>query len=136
MKDSLTTGLTTSNRMTVDEGRTIDFMGPDSRVYATPELVRDIENTCRDLLLEHLDEGEDSVGVRIELDHMAATMLGMWVEITAHVTAVDGRRITLEISAQDNLEKVARGKHIRFVVDKAKSAARFKAKAEKVFTDQ
>lgn len=132
MKESLVTGIASTARIEVDEGRTIDFMGADGRVYATPELVRDIEITCRNLLLEHLDEGEDSVGVRIEVDHMAATLLGMWVEITATAVDVDGRRVTLEIAARDNLEAVARGKHIRFVVDVAKSAARFKAKAEKV----
>jgi fluoroacetyl-CoA thioesterase len=132
MKDSLDTGITTTARIEVDEPRTIDFMGEDGRVYATPELVRDIEITCRNLLLDHIDTGEDSVGVRIEVDHLAATLLGMWVDITATVTEVDGRRVTLDITARDNLEAVARGKHIRFVVDVAKSAARFKAKAERL----
>ncbi|HEX6386689.1 MAG TPA: thioesterase family protein [Anaerolineae bacterium] len=131
MKDSLTTGLTTTARITIDEARTIHFMGEEGRVYATPELVRDIENTCRDLLLAHLDPGEDSVGVRIEVDHTAATLLGMWVEITATVTAVDGRRVTFDITARDAVEDVAHGKHIRFVVDVQKSAERFRRKAEK-----
>ncbi|MFQ5418757.1 MAG: thioesterase family protein [Anaerolineae bacterium] len=132
MKESLQTGISTTARYTIDEARTIDFMGDEGRVYATPELVRDIENTCRDLLMAHLDDGEDSVGVHIKVDHMAATLLGMWVEVTAKVTAVDGRRVTLEITARDNLEDVARGKHVRFVVDVQKSAARFRQKAEKV----
>lgn len=132
MKESLQAGIRATVRYTIDEGRTIDFMGEEGRVYATPELVRDIENTCRDLLMLHLDDGEDSVGVHIGVDHMAATLLGMWVEVTAEVTAVDGRRITLEVTARDNLEDVARGKHVRFVVDVQKSAARFRQKAEKV----
>lgn len=131
MKDSLTAGLTTTARITIDEARTIHFMGEEGRVYATPELVRDIENTCRDLLLAHLDSGEDSVGVRIEVDHIAATLLGMWVEITATITAVDGRRISFDIAARDAVENVAHGKHIRFVVDVQKSAERFRHKAEK-----
>jgi predicted thioesterase len=131
MKDTLATGLTTTAHVTIDEARTIHFMGEEGRVYATPELVRDIENTCRDLLLEHLDPGEDSVGVRIELDHVAATLLGMWVEITATVVAVDGRRVTFDLTACDAVEDVARGQHIRFIVDVQKSAARFRQKAEK-----
>ena len=56
-------------------------MGEKARVYATPMLVRDIEIACRDLLLEHLDAGEDSVGTRVELDHLAATLMGMKVEL-------------------------------------------------------
>jgi predicted thioesterase len=74
MKESLTAGLETTARIDIDAARTIDFMGDDGRVYATPELVRDIEMTCRDLLLEHLDPGEDSVGTRVEIDHVGATL--------------------------------------------------------------
>jgi fluoroacetyl-CoA thioesterase len=77
MKYTLTTGLSTTARYTIDKGRTISFMGEEGRVYATPELVRDVENTCRDFLLEHLDPGEDSVGTRVELDHIAATPIGI-----------------------------------------------------------
>jgi predicted thioesterase len=131
MKASLTVGLSTTNRVTIDERRTIDFMGAEGRVYATPELVRDIENTCRDFLMAHCESGEDSVGTRVELDHLAATPLGLWVEITASVVGVEGRRVTFEFSARDNVEEVARGKHARFVVNTAKTLERLKAKAEK-----
>ena len=131
MKDTLKTGLTTTNRVTIERARTIDFMGDEGRVYATPELVRDIEITCRNFLLEHTDAGEDSVGARIELDHLAATLLGMWVEITAQVVEVEGRRVVFEIAARDNLEDVARGRHARFVVDTAKTLQRLKGKAAK-----
>lgn len=131
MKDTLKTGLSTTTRYEIDQGRTISFMGEEGRVYATPELVRDIENTCRDLLLEHLDPGEDSVGTRVELDHIAATPFGMWVEITATLTMLDGRRAGFEITAHDPVEKVAFGKHYRFIVDVEKSIARLKKKVEK-----
>ncbi len=47
MNEKLETGLTRSARISVDDGRTISFMGDEGRVYATPELVRDIEMTCR-----------------------------------------------------------------------------------------
>lgn len=131
MKDTLTPGMSTTVRYTIDEKRTIDFMGEEGRVYATPELVRDIENTCRDFLMEHLDEGEDSVGTRVELDHTAPTLLGMWVEITATLVEVKGRRVAFEITARDPVEEVARGKHNRFIVDVNMSLERLKAKAAK-----
>jgi fluoroacetyl-CoA thioesterase len=131
MKSSLASGLTTTRRITVDRGRTIGFMGEGGRVYATPELVRDVEATCRNLLLEHLDEGEDSVGTRVEIDHLAATLVDMWVEITVTATEVKGRLVTFEIAARDVVDAVARGRHTRFVVDKSKSQERLAAKAAK-----
>lgn len=132
MKDSLAVGLTKTRRIIVDKGRTIGFMGEAVRVYATPALVLDIERTSRELLLEHLDPGEDSVGTRIELDHMAATLLDQWVDITVTVDEVARRRVRLTITAADAVEPVAKGKHDRFVVDVAKTEARLQAKAAKL----
>jgi predicted thioesterase len=131
MKESLTAGVTATRHIDIDAGRTIDFMGDEGRVYATPELVRDIEMTARDLLLEHVDAGEDSVGTRVEIDHVGATLMGMWVEITVTVETVNGRAVSFDVAARDNLEEVARGKHNRFVVDVAKTAERLKGKAAK-----
>jgi predicted thioesterase len=132
MKSTLAAGLTHTRRWEIDKGRTIDFMGEEGRVYATPELVRDIEMTCRDFLLEHLDAGEDSVGTRVELDHMAPTLLGMWVEITITIAELKGRAVTFEIAARDNLDPIGKGRHNRFVVDVEQTKGRLKAKAEKV----
>lgn len=131
MKDSLAAGLGTTRRFTVDRERTIGFMGDEGRVYSTPRLVQDVEATCRDLLLEHLDEGEDSVGTRVEIDHMAATLEGMWVEFSATVAEVNGRAVSLEVTARDALDDVARCRHNRFVVDVAKTKERLAAKAAK-----
>lgn len=128
MKASLQPGVNATRRIFVDKTRTIDFMGEDCRVYATPELVRDIELTCRDLLLQHLDPGEDSVGTRIELDHMAPTGLGMGTEITVTVTEIDKRVVTLDVSAVDDVEQTAAGKHYRFIVDVDKTAERVRKK--------
>jgi predicted thioesterase len=132
MKPSLAAGIATTRRITVDRDRTIGFMGEEARVYATPELIRDIEQTCRNFLLEHIDEGEDSVGARVELDHLAPTLLGMWADITATVVEVKGRLVTFEIAARDVLDPIAKGRHVRFISDTAKTRERLKAKAAKV----
>ena len=131
MKDTLRAGLSSTASVAVDRGRTIDFMGEDARVYATPMLVRDVEVLCRNLVLPHLDAGEDSVGTRIELDHLAATLMGMTVELAARVVAVEGRAVTLEVEGRDAVDAVCRGRHQRFVVDVAKTRARLAAKAQK-----
>lgn len=129
MKQSLAPGITHTARMDVDRSRTIDFMGDDCRVYATPDLVRDIETTARALLLEHLDSGEDSVGTRVAIDHLAATPLGMWVDVTVTVTDVQGRMVVFDVACRDALDRVAAGEHRRAVVNVAKTAARLRDKA-------
>jgi fluoroacetyl-CoA thioesterase len=131
MKASLRPGCTTTKRIIVDSDRTIGFMGEGGRVYGTPYLVRDVEHTCRDLLLEHADQGEDSVGMEVSVRHLAPTLLGMEVDITATVTAVEARKVTFIVSAKDELEQICQGTHARFVVDVARTLERLKAKAAK-----
>jgi len=130
MKESLRPGVSRTSRIEIDRDRTIGFMGEEGRVYATPRLVRDIEHTCR--ILEHADPNEDSVGIDVSIRHLAPTLPGMTVEITATVSAVEGRKVTFEIAAKDNLEAICAGSHSRFVVDKAKTLERLKAKAAKL----
>ena len=131
MKDSLQLGVSKARRIVVDRNRTIGFMGEEGRVYATPELCRDIEETCRELLLDHAQAGEDSVGLEISVRHTAPTLPGMQVEITATVSAVDGRKVAFEVAAKDELEPIGEGKHIRFIVDREKTYERLRAKAAK-----
>jgi predicted thioesterase len=94
-------------------------------------LVRDLEIACRNLLLAHLDPGEDSVGTRVEIDHIGATLLGMGVELTVRVAEVNGRAVVFEVEGRDVVEPIVRGRHARFVVDVAKTAQRLAAKAAK-----
>jgi predicted thioesterase len=116
-------------RIVVDRDRTISFMGEDMRTYATPSMILDIEQTCRDLIVEHADEGEDSVGTEVVVRHLAPTLMGMTVEVTVTVLSVEGRKVQFEASVKDDLEAVGAGTHTRFVVDKAKTLERIKAKA-------
>jgi len=131
MKTTLVAGISSAREVVIDRERTIDFMGEAARVYATPMLVRDIEMTCRELLLAHLDTGEDSVGTRVELDHLAATLLGMKVKIEAKVSELKGRAVTFEVSAHDGLDAICRCKHSRFIVDLKQTEQRLAAKARK-----
>ncbi len=131
MKATLKTGLAAVRRYPVDRERTIDFMGEKARVYATPMLVRDVEVSCRELLLEHLDPGEDSVGTRVEIDHLNATLLGMIADITATIAEIKGRLVTFDVTAHDGIDPIARGRHSRFVVDLETTERRLAAKAAK-----
>jgi fluoroacetyl-CoA thioesterase len=132
MKASLQPGVTRVKRVEVDRARTIGFMGEEARTYATPSMILDIEHTCRELIIEHADPGEDSVGMEVCVKHLAPTLLGMTTEITVKVTAVEGRKIQFEVAVKDEFDAVGSGTHTRFVVDKAKTLERLKAKAARL----
>jgi len=124
-------GLELKKTLTVDESRCIGFMGKEGMVYATPRMVSDVEYACRDFLLAHLDGGEDSVGAHVSIDHLAATPLGLTVEVSARIVEVDRRKVTFEFTVHDPIEQCGRGKHVRFVVETAKSRERLAAKRAK-----
>jgi predicted thioesterase len=132
MKPSLRPGVSRVNRIEVGRERTIGFMGEEARTYATPSMVLDIEHTCRELIIEHADSGEDSVGMEVAVKHLAPTLMGMTVEVAVRVTAVEGRKVFFEATVKDDIEDVGRGTHVRFVVDKAKTFERLKAKAARL----
>jgi fluoroacetyl-CoA thioesterase len=131
MKPSLQPGIAMTRRVIVDRPRTVGFMGEDARVYGTPLMIMDIEQTCRDLIMQHADTGEDSVGIEVGVKHLAATLPDMSVEIVVRVASVEGRKVTFEVSAKDELDTICSGMHARFVVDVAKTVERLKAKTAK-----
>jgi fluoroacetyl-CoA thioesterase len=130
MKPTLKKDLSFSKSIEVDEKRCIGFMGKEAAVYATPYMVSDVEYTCRNMLLEHLDAGEDSVGAHVSIDHLAPTPMGMKVTIEVKIVQVDRRKVVFDFSVQD-LEEVGRGRHVRFVVETAKTRERLAAKRTK-----
>ena len=131
MKSTLKAGLSHSKEIEVDEARCIGFMGKEGMVYATPRMVSDVEYTCRDWLLQHLDAGEDSVGAHVSIDHLAPTPLGLKVSIEISVKEVDRRKVVFAFSVKDPVEECGRGTHVRFVVETAKTRERLAAKRAK-----
>lgn len=132
MYENLEVGTNEARTFTVQADQTIDFMGEDARVYATPSLVRDIEHTCRDLIHARVPDGEDSVGTIVNIVHMAPTLLGMEVTVDVTIAEIDGRKVVFDVVAKDPLDTICKGRHERFIVDVAKTQERLKAKAAKV----
>jgi len=128
MKATLIPGVGGKKVLSVDAARCISFMGAENAVYATPQMVNDVEYAIRDFLLGYLDPGEDTVGTHVTIDHLAATPLGMRVTIEYAVTAVDGRSVRCAFSVRDELEECGAGVHLRFVVDAAKTKQRIAQK--------
>jgi fluoroacetyl-CoA thioesterase len=131
VKPSLKPGLASTKTVEVDEARCIGFMGKEGMVYATPRMVSDVEYTCRDFLLQHLDAGEDSVGAHVSIDHLAPTPMGLSVTIEVRIAEVDRRKVVFDFSVLDPVEEVGRGRHVRFVVETAKTRERLAAKRAK-----
>jgi fluoroacetyl-CoA thioesterase len=132
MKPTLKPGLTTTKTIKIDDSRVINFMGDDCRVYATPRTIGDLEYTCRDFVLAHLDPGEDTVGTKVNWEHVGPALLGEEVTVSIKLVQVDGRRLTFEGSIEAGDDAVARGTHERFVVDVQKVRERLlKRKAQR-----
>jgi fluoroacetyl-CoA thioesterase len=109
----------------------IDFLGLDGpRVLSTPDMIRFMEMTCRNLILGYLEKGYDSVGTRVDVRHLAAAPIGMSVTFRAEVISVDDRRVTCKVEAEDEKEKIGEGTHERAVINVARFATRMAAKAE------
>jgi predicted thioesterase len=95
-------------------------------VFATPEMVRLMEKAAVRAIAEHLAPGQQSVGVLVNVRHLAATPVGATVTARAELIAVDGRRLTFRVSASDGIDTIGEGLHERALID----LDRFQAKAE------
>jgi fluoroacetyl-CoA thioesterase len=99
-------------------------------VFATPEMVRLMERAAVNGLAPHLAPGQQSVGTVVNVKHLAATPLGATVTARAELIAVEGRRLTFKVSAQDGTDLIGEGMHERALIDLARFEAKVKAKAE------
>ena len=86
-------------------------------VYSTPALVGFLEVTCQAGLLTYLEENTTSVGVQVNIRHLAATPVGMKIRSRAELTLVEGRRLTFRVQAWDEVELIGEGEHVRFIVN-------------------
>lgn len=125
MKPPLPVGTLFERSFTVETAHTIDFADEAlPPVLCTPALVGFLERTAREGLDAHVASGESSVGVEIELEHLAPTPPGRSVVCRARVVRVEGREVSFVIEAEDGVERIARGFHKRRVINKQRFAAR------------
>jgi fluoroacetyl-CoA thioesterase len=138
MKATLKPGLTHRFAYQVSENKTVPFLYPEAsdfqdmpKVFATGFMVGLMEWACIQLMQPHLDPGEGSLGVHIDVSHAAATPPGLTVTVDATCMAVDGKRVSFEIKAHDGIDLIGEGRHERFVVawDRFRAKVAEKAKA-------
>jgi predicted thioesterase len=126
---SIPVGAKHEEKILVTNEVAIDFLGLDGpRVLSTPSMIMWMEKTCRNLLLEYVEKGYDSLGTEVNIKHLAAAPMGMSVTFRAEVLAVNERRVTFRVEAEDEKEKIGEGTHERTIINVARFAARLAAK--------
>lgn len=124
-----TPGLTAELTLLVTESDTAAKFGSGLvPVFGTPALVGLMEAAAVKALEGHLPEQRATVGGRIDVRHLAATPIGMTVRARADLTAIEGRKLTFQIEAWDEVEKIGEATHERFVIETEKFVARAQAK--------
>ena len=136
MKNSLQPGLTYTFKFKIPENKTVPHLYPESpefqdmpRVLATGFMVGLFEWTCIQAINPHIDwPREQTVGIDVKLNHIAATPPGLTVTVNVKLEEVDGRKLVFSIVADDSIDKISEGTHDRFIIDAAKFNAKMAAK--------
>ena len=124
---SITVGMNGRAESAVTPQNTADAVGSGLvPVFATPYMVALMENAAVNAVQGGLEEGQGTVGTRLDVTHDAATPIGMKVWAEAQVTAVEGKKITLSVRAFDEAGPIGGGTHERFII----TVDRFLAKAQ------
>jgi fluoroacetyl-CoA thioesterase len=136
MKSTLTPGLTDTHSYVVTAANTVPHLAMDRstfddipEVLATAYMVVMMEGACTKLLRPHLGANEGSLGIAVNVTHIAATLPGQSVTVTATIEKVEGRKITFRVSAHDGLDKIGEGTHTRAIVPWDRFKAGVAAKA-------
>ncbi len=112
-------GLYFTSTSTVTAENTAIAMGSgDMDVLATPSLVALMENAAMEAVIEKLDDDQTTVGAHIDIAHIRPTPIGETVHATAVLTAVEGRKLTFNVKAEDGQGLIGEGTHVRYIVDR------------------
>ncbi|MFN2151286.1 MAG: thioesterase family protein [Anaerolineales bacterium] len=131
LSDLITPGMTRQETFLVEEQHTAYHIGSgDEKVLGTPWMISFMERVSNRLVAEHLPEGQISVGVHVDVQHLAATPMNAEIRVRAEVLEVVKNRVKLSIEAWDSQDKIGKGTHLRAVVDKERFMSNVLAKSE------
>lgn len=104
-----------------DEMNSAKAMGSGTlSVFATPAMIALMEKTAWTSVAPYLEEGQGTVGIKLDVTHDAPTPLGMTVSCDSELVEVDGRRLVFEVTASDEKGVIGKGRHERFIVSEEK----------------
>jgi len=122
-------GMTGSAEIVVGPEHTAPFVGSGRiAVLATPVMINVIEAAALAAVEHLLPAGHQSLGIRLDVSHTAATPVGLRVTATAEVLRLDGRTVTFRVEARDEFEPIGGGTHERVVVSVARFDERVRRK--------
>jgi predicted thioesterase len=110
----------------VGNDHAIKFLGAESRVLSTPQMILFMERTCRNLILPMLEAGEDTVGTHVNVSHSSAAPMGSSVTFLARILAVNNRRVEFGVTARLGDKTVGEGTHERAVIQISRFAEKIK----------
>ena len=129
--EGIVPGLASECQLLVKEENTAAHLGSGHvSALATPEMIRWMEKASVAAVDPLLPEGYRTVGILVNVRHLAATPMGMEVRVRAELTEVDGRRLVFRVEAHDEVEKVGEGEHHRMIIDAEKFGERVSMKKE------
>ena len=130
--EQIVPGLVGQVTTTVTPENTAKHLGSgNATVFATPAMIRLMEMAGVKAVDHLLPEGYRTVGVGVNVQHLAATPLGMTVTATAELLEVDGRKLTFRVYAQDEEDKIGTGTHTRMIINVERFNQRVQEKAER-----
>ncbi|MGW8209589.1 MAG: thioesterase family protein, partial [Syntrophobacteria bacterium] len=131
MSEELKAGLTHEIERQVTEDLSAQKVFPHvPNVYATRAMVGHFEEVCAEMVLPYLGEGEQTVGIGMKFSHIAATPIGMKVRFTAKLVEVEGKKLTFEVEGFDEVEKIGKATHDRFIINAEKFNSKIAAKGK------
>jgi len=131
MSEELKAGLTHEIERQVTEDLSAQKVFPHvPNVYATRAMVGHFEEVCAEMVLPYLGEGEQTVGIGMKFSHIAATPIGMKVRFTAKLVEVEGKKLTFEVEGFDEIEKIGKATHDRFIINAEKFNSKIAAKGK------
>jgi predicted thioesterase len=130
MSDLLPPGISREEVFIVEEQHTAYHIGSgDEKVLGTPWMISFMERVSNRLIAELLPEGQMSVGVHVNVRHLAATPMKAEVRVLATVKEVLKNQVKLTVEAWDHIDKIGEGTHVRVVVEKERFMARVLSKS-------
>lgn len=134
--EAIQPGLELENSFQVDEIHTASHVGSGAvSVLSTPSMIGFMERTSHQLLASVLPEGLSSVGVRVDISHLAPTPAGSTLKVRSEVTQVEGSQVSFLVEAWDDLEIVGKGTHLRVIIEQERFLRRVARKASEMRRD-
>ena len=125
MKPEFRVGLEAELAEETTEEQGVRHLGTGVRsVYSTPSMIALMERTSIHLIKPYLEEGEGSVGTKVNISHIASTPIGMKVRSKSTVQEIKGRRVTFAVEVYNEKEKIGEGTHERAVINVQKFASK------------